>query len=416
MAEAAATPTTTAAKAPSTRIVVTALFVAGLAFRAPILVVGPILNQVQTDLGMSHSVAGLLSSIPVLCMALLAPLGPVLAASLGARRAVALCIAAPAGFGLLRAVAPDEVTVVLLTVGIGLGMGIVGPVLTSVVRSAMPNRPTLGTGSYAMGYIIGSSAAAAAAVPLAAAFGGWRGAFAVVAAASIGALVAWWLLAPRDHGGAVAPKLPRLPVRSPIGWLIGMAFGFQSILFYAAVAWLPSIYIERGWSAADAATLNAFFVALGIVTTPTVPLIARWIHTRRAQLAFAAVLAIAGTIGVAAGASGPASAGVNAPLAYVAVLALGFGIGIFFPITLTLPVEAGRSPAESSALAALMLMVGYTFAAIGPVVLGAVRDATGSFVIAGWMLVVVAFVMLAATSLLSPRRLAHDSEAAIIEA
>jgi CP family cyanate transporter-like MFS transporter len=211
--------------------------------------------------------------------------------------------------------------------------------------------------------------------------------------------------------------MPRLPLRSPIGWLLGLAFGFQSILFYAAIAWLPSIYIERGWSTGDAAALNAFFAGLGIVTTLTVPVLARYIRTRRAQLAIAASLALLGTIGIAAGGDGPASAGSNGLLAYAAILALGFGIGIFFPITLTLPVETAHSPAESSALAALMLLVGYTFAAVGPVVLGAVRDTTGSFVVAGWLLVGVAIVMLAATSLLSPRRLGRPAhEAAIIEA
>lgn len=397
--------------------VVAALFVAGLVFRVPILVVGPLLKDVQADLGMSHGVAGLLSSIPVLCMAFLAPVGPVLAGSIGPRAAVAACILATAGFGLLRALAPDALLVVGLTVGIGFGMGIVGPVFTQVVRSALPHRPTLGTGAYAMGYIIGSSAAAATAVPLAAALGGWRGAFAAVAILSIGALAGWWLLAPRDRHVRVAPRMPKLPLRSPIGWLLGLAFGFQSILFYAVIAWLPSIYIERGWTTGDAAGLNAFFAGLGVVTTLTVPVLARWIHTRRSQLAIAASLALIGTIGIAVGGEGPASAGANGVLAYAAILALGFGIGIFFPITLTLPVETGRSPAESSALAALMLLVGYVLASIGPVVLGTVRDATGSFAAAGWLLVGVAVVMLAATSLLSPRRLgrpAHD--APIVEA
>jgi MFS transporter, CP family, cyanate transporter len=402
----ARTSATSADPAQSIGIVVAALFVAGLAFRAPILVVGPLLKDVQADLGMNHSVAGLLSSIPVLCMALLAPLGPVLAASIGPRAAVAACIAATAGFGLLRAVAPDALTVVGLTVGIGLGMGIVGPVFTMFVRGSLPGRPTLGTGAYAMGYIVGSSAAAAVAVPMAAAFGGWRGAFAAVAVASFAAAVGWWVLAPRDRHVRAAPRLPRLPVRSPVGWLIGLAFGLQSVLFYAAIAWLPSIYIERGWSTGDAATLNAVFAALGIVTTLTVTILARLVRSRRAQLAIAAAMAVLGTIGIAIGGNGPAAANANGVLAYASILFLGFGIGIFFPITLTLPVEAAHSPAESSALAALMLLVGYTVAAVGPVVLGAVRDTTGSFFVAGWLLVGVAVVMLAATSLLSPRRLA----------
>jgi MFS transporter, CP family, cyanate transporter len=396
--------------------VVLALFVAALGFRIPVLVVGPLLKDIQSDLGMSHAVAGLLSSIPVLCMAFLAPLGPVVAASIGPRVAVAACIVATGGFGLLRAFAPDAFWVVLLTVGIGLGMGVVGPVFTQVVRTALPHRPTLGTGAYAMGYIVGSSAAAAVAVPLAAALGGWRGAFAALAIITLGALVGWWLLSPGDRHVRVAPRMPRLPFRSPGGWLLGVAFGLQSTLFYAAITWLPSIYIERGWSTGDAATLNAFFAALGIVTTLTVPLLARWIRSRQRQLAMAAVFALIGSIGIAAGADGPPSAGWNAVVAYASGFALNFGIGIFFPITLTLPVEVARTPAESSSLAALMLLVGYTLSAVAPVVLGTVRDATGSFVVAGWLVVGVAALMLASTALLSPQRLGRRAQAPIIEA
>ena len=409
----AATPRLRPADASGSDLpVVAALFIAALVFRVPVLVVGPLLKDIQADLGMNHAVAGLLSSIPVLCMAFLAPVGPVLAASIGPRVAVAACIVATAGFGLLRAIAPDAVTVVALTVGIGLGMGVVGPVFTQVVRSALPHRPTLGTGAYAMGYIIGSSAAAAVAVPLAASLGGWRGAFALLSVMSFGSLTGWWLFAPRDRGARTAPRLPRLPWRSPVGWLLGLAFGLQSILFYAAIAWLPSIYIERGWATGEAAALNAFFAALGIVTTLMVPALARWIRSRRAQLGLAAAIALAGTIGIAAGADGPPSAGSNGVIAFASVLALNFGIGIFFPITLTLPVEVGRSPAESSALAALMLLVGYTLSSVGPVILGTVRDATGSFVVAGWLIVGVAVVMLASTALLSPRRLGAAAGAA----
>jgi CP family cyanate transporter-like MFS transporter len=385
--------------------VVAALFVAGLVFRVPILIVGPLLKDLQADLAMSHGVAGLLSSIPVLCMAFLAPVGPVLAGSIGTRVAVVACMAATAGFGLLRAIAPDAASVILLTVGIGVGMGIVGPVFTQVVRSTLSHRPTLGTGAYAMGYIVGSSAAAAVAVPLAIALGGWRGAFATAAILSFAAMAGWWLLAPRQAHARVPLRLPRLPFRAPIGWLLGLGFGLQSILFYAAISWLPSIYIERGWSTSDAAALNATFAALGIVTTLTVPLIARWIRSRRAQLAIAASLALLGSLGIATGADGPPSSAAVGLFAYGSVLLLGFGIGIFFPISLTLPVEAARSPAESSALAALMLLIGYTLASVGPVLLGAARDATGSFVVAGWLLVAVSAAMLATTSLFSARRL-----------
>jgi CP family cyanate transporter-like MFS transporter len=268
-----------------------------------------------------------------------------------------------------------------------------------------------------MGYIIGSTAAAAGAVPVALALGGWRGAFAATAILSFAALAGWWLLAPRQAHVRTGLQLPRLPFRSPVGWLLGLAFGLQSILFYAAVSWLPSIYIERGWTAAEAATLNAVFAGLGIVTTLTVPVLTRWVRSRRRQLAIAASMSVLGTIGIATGAMGSPAVGGNGPFAYVAVVLLSFGIGIFFPITLTLPVEVAHSPAESSALAALMLLTGYTLAAVGPVLLGTVRDATGSFAVAGWLLVGIAVAKLASTALFSAARLGRpDHPVPVIEA
>jgi CP family cyanate transporter-like MFS transporter len=44
------------------------LFLAGLALRPQIVGVGPLIPAIQDDLDISHAVAGLLGTIPVLCM------------------------------------------------------------------------------------------------------------------------------------------------------------------------------------------------------------------------------------------------------------------------------------------------------------------------------------------------------------
>lgn len=399
----AATPTSgSRAEAPLGQVIV-ALFVAGLAFRGQVLVVGPLLPEIQADLGVSHGVAGLLNTIPVLCMAFLAPLGPVLAASIGPTRAVATCLAAVAGFGLLRAVAPGAASVMLLTIGIGLGMGTVGPVLAQVVRRSAPRNPELGTGAYAMGYIVGASSSAALAVTLATTLAGWRGAFAAIGVAAVGSLVAWWLLAPHDgHERRVAPRRPNLPWRRAIAWLFGIVFGIQSLLFHAGVAWLASIYLERGWSASDGAFLTALFAGMGIFATLAVPFVTRAIGSRRAQLAAASAVAVLGAVGVAAGAAGGSAAD---PLALPSVALFGFGVGLTFPLCLTLPLDATDSPIEASSVAALMLLVGYLISSIGPVLLGSIRDATGDFTVAGWFIAATSITLLAGTLVLSERRI-----------
>ena len=380
--------------------VVAALFVAGLAFRGPILIVGPLLPEIQADLAISHGVAGLLSAIPVLCMALLAPLGPVLAASIGPTKAVAACLAAVGGFGILRAIVPDAAPVILLTVGLGLGMGVVGPIMPMIVRRAAPRHPELGTGAYVVGYLIGATVMTAVAIPLAAALGGWRWAVGVGAAGAFASLAGWWLLAPHDgHERRVAPRRPVLPWRRPIAWLIGVAFGLESALFYGAVSWLTTIYGERGWSAHDAGNLTAVFAGLGIVATVAAPLYAGRLGSRRRQLAGAAVLSLVGAIGVATG------SGASDPFAVPSVVSFGLGIGLFFPLALTLPLDAARSGAEASSLAALMLLAGYFIAAAAPVALGAIRDATGDFAVVGWVLVAVAAGLLVVSLSLTERRL-----------
>lgn len=378
-----------------------ALVLVGLALRTPILVIGPIVGQLQTDLGMSHAVAGLLGTIPILCMGLLAPFGPVLAASIGPRLGAAACVALIGSFGLIRAVAPETTSVLVATLGMGVGMALVGPILSMTVRGRAPDHPAAGTGAYVAGMIIGGSIAAAAVVPLADGLGGWRPAFAVVAAAAAISLVAWLVLLPADAGGRSRPTLPRLPWRRPSAWLLGLVFASQSTLFYGSITWLASAYIERGWTAGQAAGLIAFFNGIGLLASLSVPIFADRIGARRTQMTGAAILAVIGSLAVVL----TPGEGAGSALAFAATAMLGFGIGVFFPLVLTLPVDIAREPAEAASLTALMLLAGYLISSVAPVALGFLRDATGSFDAVLWALVGIAAFMVPLALSLGQRRL-----------
>jgi MFS transporter, CP family, cyanate transporter len=382
--------------------VVAALVLVGTALRPQALIVGPLVGQIQVELGMSHGVAGLLGTIPVLCMGLLAPLGPVLAASVGPKLGTAICVALVGVFGVARALLPDAFTVLLATVGIGVGMSLVGPILPMIVRARLPNHPAAGTGAYVVGFTIGGAITAAIAVPLADAFGGWRASFAIVSAAAFISLGAWVWLMPSDEGHRrSAPTLPKLPWRRPSAWLLGAIFGSQSILFYGCVAWLASAYVERGWDAASAGGLIALLAGVGLVSTLAVPIFADRFGSRRSQLAVAALLSVAGMLTIALT---PA----ERPGSFVtlgATALLGLGIGAFFPLALTLPVDVAGNAEDAASISALMLLVGYALAATSPVLLGIVRDATGGFNGVIWLLVGFAVVMLPLALSLTPARL-----------
>ncbi|HEY8817645.1 MAG TPA: MFS transporter [Candidatus Limnocylindrales bacterium] len=380
---------------PSVAGPLVALLAIALIFRPQVIAIGPLLPSIQAGLGMSHGLAGALSAIPVLCMGIFAPLGPRLARRLGARWALAACAVLVIVFGLVRLVVPGPMLVLLLTFGVGLGMGLAGPIFPLIVRTRLPARPALGTGAYASGLVLGGTLAAALAIPLAGASGDWRFSLAAVTLAGIGSLAIWLVLAPADAvlDSSVVPS--RIPWRSPIGWVLGLVFGLQSTLFYGVVAWLAAVYIDRGWSGPAAAQLVAVFSAVTLAGTVLTPLVADRIGTRRAQLVVSSVAVLVGTLGV-----------VLVPdAALVWAVLLGAGMGAIFPIVLTLPVDVGGRPTEVAATAAVMLLVGYLFASVGPFVFGVARDVSGDFALSLWLLVAAAAFLLALCALMTPDRL-----------
>ena len=374
-----------------------ALFVVTLALRPQLVGLGPLLPRIQADLGATHALVGLLTTIPILCMGLFAPLGPVIAWRVGPRRALAWCVAGIAAFGLIRAVVPGLPGVVLLTVGLGLAMGTAGALMSIVVKDRAADHPALATGAYAAGIVAGALVAAAVAVPLAIALDGWRGAVAVFGLASIGSLVGWLVLLPPDRpiDTAERPRLPRLPWRSGLAWGLAIVFGLQSLIYYGTVSWLPDIEVERGWDEASAGSLVAVMHVVGLVAGIAVPLAADRIGSRRGQMALVAGSVLAALLGLLA----------VPDAAVLWAILLGIGLGGIFPLCLTLPVDVAHRPAEVGAVAALMLLGGYLISGLGPVVLGLVRDATGSFTASLFLMAVLAAALVAACLTLTRERL-----------
>ena len=225
-----------------------ALFLAALALRPQLVGAGPLIPSVQSDLGVSHTVAGLLGTIPVLCMGLFAPPAAFLSGRIGSRRALTLALALIGCFGIARAVAPGIVAVLLLTFPVGIGMGLAGAMLPVAVKEGFGHRPSFATGVYTAGMTIGSAVAAAVAVPLALSLGGWRSPLLVFSAVAAALVVVWlWLTRGEPAHVRTETRPLRLPLRTPLGWHLVAAFFFMSSVFYGINAWLPDAYVEHGY-------------------------------------------------------------------------------------------------------------------------------------------------------------------------
>jgi MFS transporter, CP family, cyanate transporter len=372
-----------------------ALFVASLALRPQLVGVGPLLPDIEADLGVSHAVVGLLGTIPVMCMAVFAPAAAPLTAWASLRTAIAACVFAVAAFGLARAAAPGAGLLLALTVPVGVGLALAGALLPVAVKARFADQPAFATGIYTTGLSVGAALASALAVPAADAFGGWRGALAAFSVVTVGLAAGWLALSRGTWTERSATRAPRLPVRRAIVWWIVAVFGLQSAIFYAFVSWMPDAFQERGWSAASTGALAAVFGLAALPVGLLVPWLADRAGSRRQWLTAASAVTAVGLLGLAAL---PGAAFLWATIA-------GAAIGAVFPLSLTLCLDVASGPADAGAVSALVLLGGYSLSSLSPVGLGALRDAAGSFSPVLWTMFGAAVVMLACCIPLTTDRL-----------
>lgn len=373
------------------------MFLASLALRPQLVGVGPLLSTIAHNLHVSHSVAGLLSTAIVLCMGLFAPAAFLIARRAGQRYTIAVALALIAIFGVTRALVQPAFAVILLTLPIGIGVAVAGSLMPLVVRESWPERPVLATAVYASGISLGAAVSAAIAVPVQHALGSWRDSLIAFSLGSAFLVIAWIALS-RGHGGrgaVIAAPLPRLPWRSRTGWLLVAIFGLVSVTYYGINAWLPSSFTERGWSHASA---GALLTVLNAVTVPVSLFLAvrgDLFGSRRFWLVLGASLQLAGLLGVILAPGG----------GWLWAVLMGMAIGLLFPSMMTMPIDVADQPADVGAMAALMLGAGYTISAIGPFLLGVLRDAAGSFTLAMWVIFAVTGVIVVILLLTSHERL-----------
>jgi CP family cyanate transporter-like MFS transporter len=374
------------------RATLLALFLAALTLRPQIVGVGPLIPEIQDDLDTSHAVVGLLGTIPVLCMGLFAPVAAYLAAKIGTRRAMTIGLALIGTFGILRAAVPSAWLVILLTWPVGIGMGLGNALAPISVKEHFGHRPAAGTGVYTTGIQIGSTGAAALAVPLAGWLYGWRGALIAISCVALLSLVTWVVLT-RGEAPHTAPavSVPKLPWRSGTAWLLVAIFGLMACAYYGLNAWLPDAYAEHGWSDGSAGLLLAMMNLTAIPSSFVIPYLSDRTGRRSPFLLGLSLCFITGAVVL-----------VAVPgAAYAGALVAGIAQGGLFALVMTLPLDFERTPKRVGALVAMMLGLGYTIGATAPFLLGAVRDATGSFDAVLWMaaafLAAQFFVLLALT-------------------
>jgi CP family cyanate transporter-like MFS transporter len=345
-----------------------ALVLVALNLRTPIASIAPLAGPIARDLRLSAAATGLLTTLPVVCMGVFAPVGVLASRRWGRGRVVAGAVALILAGTALR-LGSGAAVLWAATVLSGIGIAVAGTLLPALVRARFPDRVGPVTGLYTAGLIGGAMLAAALTEPARGWLGGsWPAALAVWAVPAALALVVWLPLA--GTGPTTVVRRTAAPWRDRGAWLAAFYMGGQSLMYYGILAWLAARYTAIGIPPAEAGLLLGLFSAAQLVSALTLPALAHRLGRLRSLIAASVSTS---TVMLVAIALVPGAA----PDVWTALL--GLGVGGQFALALTVLGSLGRGPAESAAASGMAFFVGYLLAAFGPVAAGALRDVTGGY-------------------------------------
>jgi len=366
--------------------------------RVAIASVPPLAKTIAAELDLSHAWIGAVTTLPVLCMGLMAPAAQRMGARLGAAVSVQIAMIALFVGVLLRWWGDQLWALYAGTLVAGLGMAVAGTLLPRLVKSAFPpERTGAVTGLYMFALMGGAAASSALSVPLAARFGSWQGSLASWSVlAAVGAL-AWVPVALRlaryQAANPDAVTSHGLPWRHRTAWLVAAYLAIQSWQFYSSLAWIAPSYVARGWDPTTAGYLLSAFGGAQLISGLLGPVLTDRIHDHRVLLMPAAGL---GLVGMLALLLAPDAA------AWVWVCVLGLGQGAAFSLALVLLIDYAQTPAGSGRLTAMAFLVSYTIASFGPTVTGALRDLTGDFQVIWLLMALMMLVQMALAMQMRP--------------
>ncbi|MHC3468405.1 CynX/NimT family MFS transporter [Streptomyces sp. 7R007] len=374
----AQTPETPPTRAWTLRLLPVAIVLAALNLRPAITSLGALLEEVRDGLGMSGSVAGLLTSVPPLCFAVFGVTAPRLARRFGPGAVVcAGLVAITAGLAVRPYVGTTAGFLAASALAL-MGIAVSNVLMPVIVKRWFPDRVGSMTGLYSMALALGTALAAAVTVPLTDALGGgWRPGLVVWAGLAAVAVLPWIPLV-RDRGttseqeshARVDDAPPALRItRSRTAWALAVYFGLQATAAYITMGWMAQIFRDAGVPASTAGLLLAVTMVMGVPLAFVIPRVAARLPRQGPIVLALGVCGLAGYAGL-----------YLAPAAGAWGWALLLGISnCSFPLALTMVGMRARTGAGVAQLSGFAQSTGYLISIPGPLLVGVLYQHSG-----GW--------------------------------
>lgn len=358
-------------------VIIAIVFIAST-LRAPLTSVGPVIEEIKQVMEIDNSVAGILTTIPLIIFAIISPLVSKVTSRLTMSRTIfystILLIVA-----LFLRIAGDFNLFIIGTLLLGIAIAFGNVVLPSYVKWYFPTQIGLATGIYSGTMNFTAGIGGGLSFPLSEISPiGFRLSLSFWIIFGVIALLLW---IPKARTGA---KLEQATVdqskletskkvnivKSKLAWMVALTMGFQSMVFYTMVAWVPSILIDRGLEPTTAGYLLMLNQFSQVPMTFIFPIVASKLKDQRILVVIITILFLIGfslffTQSLA--------------LLIVGIVIAGLAMGACFSLCMTFFSIRANTSEGSISLSGFGQSVGYLIAAIGPFLIGYLYDATGSW-------------------------------------
>ncbi|AZK45941.1 CynX/NimT family MFS transporter [Paenibacillus lentus] len=354
-------------------LLIIAILLTAATLRSPLTGVGSLIGEIQSTTGLSHTAAGMLTTLPLIAFAIFALAAPKLAWRFGMERTLLYCMVVMTAGILVRSL-PNIPALFFGTALIGSAIAVCNVLVPGLIKRDLPHRIGLMTSLYTSSMNGWAAIASGISIPLSHS-AGWRGALVYWAILSAVAALIWIPQLRRNSNnyksqGARSYRKTGVVWRSSIAWQVTIFMGFQSIMFYVGISWLPEILQEQGLNPAKAGWMLSLMQVASMAGSFLMPLIASRTQSQKGLAAVSSALFLIGFGGIWIGSSA---------LTSLFIIAIGLGCGTTFSLVILFFALRSRTADQAAELSGMAQSFGYLLAAVGPTLFGFIHDQSGNW-------------------------------------
>ena len=359
----------------------------GVSLRTPFTVLPIILGDISQGLGVEVSSLGVLTSLPLLMFTLFSLFSTRLAQKIGLEHLFTYSLFFLTIGSLIRLI--NLPLLYLGTLMVGASIAVINVLLPSLIQANQPKKIGFLTTLYVTSMGIATALASYLAVPITQA-SSWKGLIILLTLLCLATFLVW--LPNHRYNHRLAPQTKQKSkakvMHNKQVWAVIVFAGFQSLLFYTAMTWLPTMAIHAGLSSHEAGLLTSIFSLISIPFSMTIPSLTTSLSTRNRQLMLTLV-SLAGVVGISM-----LFFPINNFIYWLAShLLIGTATSALFPYLMVNFSLKTSAPEKTAQLSGLSQTGGYILAAFGPTLFGYSFDFFHSWVPAVAALLLVDILM-----------------------